>query len=43
MMGGTYEQREDDDVPDTLPIAKIPGFPTQTLKDLTQKYGITKH
>lgn len=34
MMGGTYEQREDDDVPDTLPIAKIPGFPTQTHKNL---------
>ena len=34
MMGGTYEQREDDDVPETLPIAKIPGFPTQTFKNL---------
>ena len=31
MMGGTYEQREDDDVPNTLPIAKIPGFPTQSF------------
>ena len=34
MMGGTYEQREDDDVPDVLPIARIPGFPTQTYKNM---------
>ncbi len=34
MMGGTYEQREDDDVPDTLPVAKIPGFPTQSFYDI---------
>ena len=33
MMGGTYEQREDDDLPNTLPIVKIPGFPTQTYKN----------
>lgn len=33
MMGGTYEQREDDDLPNTLPIVKIPGFPTQTFKN----------
>jgi uncharacterized protein (DUF302 family) len=33
MMGGTYEQREDDDVPDVLPVARIPGFPTQTYRD----------
>ena len=34
MMGGTYEQREDDDLPNALPIAKIPGFPTQAYKNL---------
>lgn len=34
MMGGTYEQREDDDVPDMLPIGRIPGFPTQTYKNM---------
>ena len=34
MMGGTYEQREDDDVPDTVPVAKIPGFPTQSYYNL---------
>ena len=34
MMGGTYEQREDDDVPDVLPIGRIPGFPTQTAKNM---------
>ena len=34
MMGGTYEQREDDDVPDKLPIARIPGFPTQSFYDM---------
>jgi uncharacterized protein (DUF302 family) len=33
MMGGTYEKREDDDLPNVLPIAKIPGFPTQTFRD----------
>ena len=33
MMGGTYEKREDDDLPNTLPLAKIPGFPTQTFHD----------
>tara|TARA_R110002096_G_scaffold125470_1_gene271033 strand:- start:540 stop:1604 length:1065 start_codon:yes stop_codon:yes gene_type:complete len=33
MMGGTYEQREDDDLPNTLPLAKIPGFPTQAFKN----------
>ena len=32
-MGGTYEQREDDDVPNTLPVATIPGFPTQSFYD----------
>ncbi|MEM8844843.1 MAG: DUF302 domain-containing protein [Pseudomonadota bacterium] len=36
MMGGTYEKREDDDVPDVLPIAKIPGFPTQTQINLPE-------
>ena len=34
MMGGTYEQREDDDVPDTLPVGKIPGFPTQSYYNI---------
>ena len=34
MMGGTYEQREDDDVPDMLPVAKIPGFPTQSFYNI---------
>lgn len=34
MMGGTYEKREDDDVPDKLPIARIPGFPTQSFYDM---------
>lgn len=29
-MGGTFEKREDDDVPNTLPVGKIPGFPTQS-------------
>ena len=33
MMGGTYEKREDDDLPNVLPIGKIPGFPTQTYQD----------
>ena len=33
MMGGTYEQREDDDLPNMLPLAKIPGFPTQSFKN----------
>ena len=32
-MGGTYEQREDDDVPNTLPVGTIPGFPTQSFYD----------
>ena len=32
-MGGTYEQREDDDVPNTLPVGKIPGLPTQSFYD----------
>ena len=30
MMGGTFEQREDDDVPNVLPVGKIPGVPTQS-------------
>lgn len=34
MMGGTYEKREDDDLPNMLPIAKIPGFPTQSYQNL---------
>ena len=34
MMGGTYEKREDDDVPDMLPVAKIPGFPTQSYYNI---------
>ncbi len=34
MMGGTYEQREDDDVPDQLPVGKIPGFPTQSFYNI---------
>ena len=33
MMGGTFEQREDDDVPNVLPIGRIPGFPTQSKLD----------
>ncbi len=33
MMGGTYEKREDDDLPNVLPVAKIPGFPTQSFRD----------
>ncbi len=33
-MGGTYEQREDDDVPNTLPVGKIPGFPTQSFHNI---------
>ena len=33
MMGGTFEQREDDDVPNTLPLASIPGFPTQSFQN----------
>ena len=32
-MGGTYERREDDDVPNALPVGKIPGFPTQSFYD----------
>ncbi len=32
-MGGTYEKREDDDVPNQLPVGKIPGFPTQSFYD----------
>jgi hypothetical protein len=33
MMGGTFEQREDDDVPNVLPLASIPGFPTQSRQN----------